>query len=67
MVKLSDQVIPKSGQMMSVGSLSAPMGITCVLSRLQESPLIEWNSWMYFVAALRFSGDRCINNVVSSD
>ena len=66
MVKLSVQVIPNSGQMMSVGSFSAPMGITCVLSKLQLSPLIEWKSWMYFVAALRFSGDRCMNNVVSS-
>ena len=66
MVKDEDQVIPRSGQIMSVGSSFIPMGMTWVFSRLHASPDMEWKSLMYLVAALRFSGDLLMKSVVSS-
>ena len=66
MVKDDDQVIPRSGQMMSVGSSLIPMGMTWVFSKLHASPEMVWKSLMYLVAALRFSGDLLMKSVVLS-
>ena len=41
MVKEEDQVMPKSGQIVSFGSSRAQTGMTCVFSRLHASPDIE--------------------------
>ena len=66
MVKEEAQVMPRSGQIMSFGSSKAPTGMTWVFSRLHSRPEIVWNSLMYFVAALKFSGVLFMNRVVSS-
>ena len=66
MVKEEDQVMPRSGQIFSLGSSRAPTRITWGFSRLHARPDIDWKLWMYLVAALRFSGVLFKNKMVSS-
>ena len=66
MVKVEVQVIPSSGQRISLGSFMAPTGMTVVLSKLHAKPEMVWKSWIYFVAFSRLLGVRCMKSVVSS-